>query len=98
MVECEEFVPAVLRLMEARNEDARFQGCAVVSCQDIFLDIFSGCNVSLSLALFAPRSAALSDSAVPCLSLLCWSLLSVVSYSCLVPSLLFVCLSELCAV
>ena len=76
MVECEEFVPAVLRLMEARNEDARFQGCAeclvwlpcfvvvqaslpclAVVSRYLFLDIFSRCNVSLSLALLAPRSA-----------------------------------------
>ena len=80
VVECEEFVPAMLRLMEARNEDARFQGCAeclvwlpcfvvvqaslpclahglAVVSRYLFLDIFSRCNVSLSLALLAPRCA-----------------------------------------
>ena len=76
VVECEEFVPAMLRLTEARNEDARFQGCAeclvwlpclvvvqaslpclAVVSRYPFLDIFSGCNISLSLAQFASRCA-----------------------------------------
>ena len=76
MVECEEFVPAMLKLTEARNEAARFHGCAeclvwlpcfvvvqaslpclAVVSRYPFLDIFSGCNVSLSLAQFASRCA-----------------------------------------
>ena len=75
----------MLRLMEARNEDARFQGCAeclvwlpcfvvvqaslpclAVVSRYLFLDIFSGCNVSLPLALFASRSAVYCPFRVCC--------------------------------
>jgi hypothetical protein len=106
VVECEEFVPAMLRLMEARNEDARFQGCAEclvwlclvslsfrprclvsLSCQDILFLISFLVATSRCLLLCLPLavlSTALSESAVPWLLLLCWSLFSVVSYSCLV--------------
>jgi len=104
--------------MEARNEDARFQGCAeclvwlpcfvvvqaslpclahglAVVSRYLFLDIFSRCNVSLSLALLAPRCAVYCPFWVCCPQLVV--VLLVTFLCCLVQlprqSLLFVCLS-----
>ena len=60
VVECEELVPAMLRLMETRNEDARFQGCAeclvwlpcfvVVQALLPCLAAFSRCRVKTSFS------------------------------------------------
>ena len=109
MVECEEFVPAVLRLMEARNDYALDVGDGVLSCK--YLAAFSRCLSSLSFLAVSSRylflitflvatsrclllclplavlPAALSESAVACLSLLCWSLFSIVLSNCLAISL-----------
>ena len=79
VIECKEFVPTTLGLMDACNEDDRNSVCAYVCylvwlsrfefvllpcCLVLlprpmsFFDVFSRCNVSLYLALLAPRSAA----------------------------------------
>ena len=116
VIECKEFVPTTLGLMDACNEDDRNSVCAIssgclvsnsfccpaaLSCclaRSLYLISFlvATCRCILLCLSLALLSTALSESAVPGSSLLCWSLFSVVSYSCLVCRYLS-CLLELYA-
>ena len=81
VVECEELVPAMLRLMETRNEDARFQGCAeclvwlpcfvVVQALLPCLAAFSRCRVKTSFSWYLFWLQRLVVSCSVCLSLCC---------------------------
>ena len=102
VIECKEFVPTTLGLMDACNEDDRNSVCAISSgclvsffcpaalscclarCLFLISFLVATCRCILLCLPLALLSTALSEAAVPGSSLLCWSLFSVVSYSCLV--------------